>query len=266
MQVRSADSLPAALAAHIAEGLTSHTMCPTCGGGETRELSLTVYYQEPGIAKVSCWRNSCGWYSLIVGSGVKYEGSKMAKVRRFEKPTVALLEEDNHFLSETYGLRPSVMRLRGWKRVQHKPLELVMPVLGTYGEVRGTTTRTFDTPKWCDSYKQCPTEKWFDVWDTAKGKYTVLVEDQLSACKLYGMGYSAIALLGTNLSSDKCQEIRKVLLSRKAVLALDADATDKSLKLASRYAHIMPIVPMLLEEDIKAMPEDEIRKRLADYE
>ena len=267
MEVRPLESLPYTLRQQIVDGQT-RALCPTCAGGSSGEQSLAIYHSDDvEMVKLSCWRSTCDWWALVpLDPNVKIERKKMKEARVFDQETRLLSTEFRDYLVERYQLRPSVIQKRGWLELQHRHRHLVMPVLDHYSRPIGHTVRSFGSPKWCDTYKQCPGDKWFDVWDQPRAEGPIiLVEDQLSACKLAGLGYSAIALLGTNLSTAKFGHMRGVIMGRRILLALDNDATDKSLRYASKYAHLARITPVLLEEDIKTMDNEEIHELMHRY-
>ncbi len=135
---------------------------------------------------------------------------------------------------------------------------LVMPILDPYGRVRGHVTRTFDTPKRCYTYK-ATSQPWLDWWfDTDNPAPVVIVEDALSACRLQGCGFNAVALLGTSMTTEQASEIDIVSTPRSVHLALDRDAFQKAIKLRSRHAHILRLDTVAcLTVDIKNMDSDD---------
>lgn len=66
-------------------GSTSHVRCPTCDGGRTREISLSVTIDEDGSgAAWVCHRGSCGW------KGGRKIGGTNWQIPPAPKPTVVI--------------------------------------------------------------------------------------------------------------------------------------------------------------------------------
>ena len=87
----------------------------------------------------------------------------------------------------------------------------------------------------------------------------VIVEDQLSAMRLWQLNINAIALLGTALTQPKYEEIRAHWKIGAFDLALDRDAFHQAVKFANRYAGVRPLP---IPKDIKDMDDAEIYKWL----
>ena len=156
-------------------------------------------------------------------------------------------------LNEKYDLNLKFAALHGWGQTGKT---LVMPVLSPFGNVRGHVTRTFDKPKRCYTYK-ATAQPWLDHWRATASSATdsvVVVEDCLSACRLAGLGYTSVALLGTSMSVPQAQEIAEY--DKPTYLALDRDAFAKAIKLQARLAHICEFMVVCLDEDIKNVEDD----------
>ena len=105
--------------------------------------------------------------------------------------------------------------------------------------------------------------KWKNFGDTS-GLYhvgssttAIIVEDACSACAVGAtLKYAGVALLGTNLT-----DAVKLALGRKytkCVIALDADASAKGLKLAQTLDNVVSTTTLLLPNDLKYYSADEI--------
>lgn len=254
MKVIALDSLPLELQTAIHDGQV-RTVCPSCQGGRSGEVSLSVRDLDEGIIKLSCWRASCGFYAVsFVDPGARLQSKKIKPGRPYAhklKPVSGMLGAT---LALDYGLSPTVFDAHGWKQETNSET-LVMPVRGPSGLIRGHTTRTFTTPKRVMAYKETA-QPWLDWWRYCGQAKTVLVEDQLSACRLHALGYTAIALLGTSLSAGDVTEIQHNYTYDDVYLALDRDAYVKSLQLVKRHNHILRMLPVCLDEDIKNMDSD----------
>jgi hypothetical protein len=168
-------------------------------------------------------------------------------------------------LRQRYQVIPSIWADHGWG-VNPEQHCLVMPIRCPYGGVRGHITRTLTEPKRCFTYK-ATAQPWLDWWDSRDRRSpceapVVVVEDTISACRLAGLGYQSVALLGTSISNPQAREIAQVANGRPVYLALDRDAFTKALHLAKRHAHIVKFLPVCLTEDIKNMKDDDDIHRL----
>jgi DNA primase len=94
-------------------------------------------------------------------------------------------------------------------------------------------------------------EKSIPVW---------VVEDQLSAMRLWQYGLTAVALLGTHISHERAVEIKSV--SDDVFLALDKDATAKSIGYASTFRYVLNTKVVALSKDVKDMDSNELSNLL----
>lgn len=102
------------------------------------------------------------------------------------------------------------------------------------------------TPKW---YNYTNTDTPFVVQRDRKEKTpsVVLVEDCASACNVANIGDS-MALLGTTLKTDHIDEIIKY---ETIFIALDEDATDKSIKIYDTLSLFRDCQIIILKKDLK---------------
>jgi len=94
----------------------------------------------------------------------------------------------------------------------------------------------------------------------------VLVEDQLSAIKLFTDGYNAVALLGVpnggNIGADRVREIARIQAG-EVVVALDADATTNALEFVRKYGMAFRKIRVaILDRDLKDTPKRQFREVL----
>lgn len=249
-----ASSLPASLHDAVSRGPDTRELCPRCNGGTSCEQSLDVRHKGGGVVTLKCYRASCDWYAVVVShSDAKIVSTRIKPPKIYREPTTTIGPIKASELRAAYGVLPGPFRAHGW-RIGPRG-ELVMPVRGPFKTLRGHVTRTFSTPKRCYTYK-ATCRPWLDWWlYDGPDATTVLVEDCLSACRLSGLNYNAIALLGTNLNVEQLKEITEHC-GKRLILALDRDAFEKAIKLAKRHAHLAELLPVCLTEDIKNMKLD----------
>ena len=90
-----------------------------------------------------------------------------------------------------------------------------------------------------------------------------VVEDQISAMKIAGLGYPAVALVGSDLSMAKAVDIQKIY--SKLVIFLDADALDKAFSAQKKVGWLFEYTGILfdkLKRDPKDIPLVELEKIL----
>ena len=242
-------NLPDDLRTDISNGV-DRAMCPRCDGGGSRERSLSVRQDGIGVLKLKCWRASCGWYGIsVTDKNAKLQSRQIKKPSVYRDETQPLGARLRAKLTLDYGCSVRNAKEHGWRQSGNA---LVMAIHDPYGRVRGHVTRTFTKPKRCYTFK-ATAQPWLDWW--VGGDTTVVVEDCISALRLHTLGYSAVALLGTSLTVDQASEIAQ-FCPGKIYLALDRDAFDKSLHMAKRHRHVVKMLPVCLDEDIKNMQFD----------
>jgi hypothetical protein len=137
-----------------------------------------------------------------------------------------------------------------------------LPVYGPFiPNDRGAMVRFYDgsQPK-AMTYK-CTVQPWL-AWYSYPAADIVIVEDQISAMRLWQIGYCGVALLGTNLSRDKLAEIKRMAGEVRSIhLCLDADMWQKTAGLVRKYPFLKG---HMLRADFKNDTDDNIRSVLCD--
>ena len=244
-------------------------VCPRCDGGTDHESSLSIRPDRggEGVVTMKCFRASCGWFGITLLDGtVQYDLKKIKQGNVYRDPIQPIDMQAYDTLVAGYGLMLTEWEKHGWG-LNERGDALVMPIRDHYGRERGHITRTvYEDKKRVYTYKataQPFLDWWFRETNTAP---VVVVEDTLSACRLSGLGYNAVALLGTGMSQADAREIAQVAGSRPIYLALDRDAFKTAMKLRDRHAHIIGIdMVVCLDEDIKNIEDDhDIRQLFGD--
>lgn len=274
LDVLTAEQLPGRICEAIKGGAT-RLMCPKCGGGQSKEISLSVR-PLPGmdgsvpLVQLKCFRSSCDWHANVMfgeGAYFKLVRQQVHEAKIYDKPTkpaklgIQGLLRRYELEPENYDGRWHVYTEGDGVGTYH----LVAEVRGPSGELRGHQTRTFYKPKRCQAYKQSA-QPWLDWWlqhELCTGRLFI-VEDQISACKIHATGIaSAVSLMGTNMPVDKAREIADECKHRdmRPMLALDPDASGKAFAFQKKYAHIMPDMGVFVfKRDPKDTPMDELRR------
>lgn len=233
------------------ESGASYTLCPACKGGRTREVSLNIRQIDDLTVSLRCFRASCGWMARTAGVSKPY--SPQFQPRPLEADVLPLSMSMQGWLASTYGVNPDVLIARGWRQLDERTLSI--PLLDIYGRQTGHQTRTTTSPKVCRIYKTVD-KPVLDVWVRDGNECVVIVEDSISAARLYCLGYNAVSILGTNITIEAAKEIALTAGDKTVILALDRDAFDKALHLSSKLRHIVRMTPVCLAEDIKDAEHD----------
>lgn len=264
MKLFPRDQLPpdlAALVDTLHEDVNGQ-LCPRCEGGRTGERTLSLRLDGSLIVRLSCWRASCGFRAAVLrrdtdGSEVKLVSSQKFQPRYYRRPLHAPTRPMTDFMFTKYTIGAEACM--EFMQQTEKPLQAYLPVLGPDKRERGGVLRFFDGSK-PKTVAYPATDLPWQAWYVAEGerarKELVIVEDQLSALRCWQLGYTSVALLGTNLSGGRVEEIRKTVNSSwEFHLCLDRDAFN----LACRYAKRHPwLTPRLLDRDFKDIGSEQI--------
>lgn len=88
-----------------------------------------------------------------------------------------------------------------------------------------------------------------------------ITEDIVSAIKLFNIGYSSAALLGTHMTEEVARKLRT--LADSLVLCLDADAVQKAVQIRDKYKFYFSNIEIkYLQKDIKDTSYEELRRLL----
>lgn len=252
MKIVPLNQLPAELRARIDEG-ANYALCPKCNGGRTGEVSLNIKQMDGVTISLKCFRASCGWHVRTAGSSNNHTPPDF-RPRPLDADTYPLSYSMRGWLASSYGLIEDVVVARGWRQIDDHTLSI--PLYDAYGRQTGHQTRTITTPKVCRIYKTVD-KPVLDVWaPMTEEEPVVVVEDSISAARLYCLGYGAVSILGTNITIAAAKEIALTADDRRVILALDRDAFDKALHLSNKLQHIVRMTPVCLDADIKDMDHD----------
>lgn len=269
---------------HLASSLdylqTARFLCPSCGGGESHEKSFAITRSSTGIL-FKCHRSTCpGSLSGFISTGVQdlFKGAEGRDNKErlplprlgqqnvpkpFTEPLEDIDSNDVEFFDHKYGILPMDLAATtiSYCRKQER---YVFPIRGASGESLGDIARTFnprDVPKVLTYRTELDRE--FMSWHVVNRStgYAFLVEDFISALKIYSLGHNAIALLGTHLNKDKLAEIRKAFPN--VILWLDMDAYLKALDYKKEYGLFFNRFEVYCtEDDPKDIPRDVLRAYL----
>ena len=225
-------------------------LCPSCNGGRTRERSFHLWTNRAGAPMGTCYRASCGY----VGPADRFAP---APVDPEPAPREPLGSTHRDWLLRRV-LPPVVRRLGAFSDGPR----LGLPVYSPSGEDVGHVSRAVDgsRPKALD---HTPVGYALGSWYTGAKSVAVLVEDQLSAASVpVYTQYTGVALLGTNISDQLANHLRK----RKVILALDPDALERATKLYFKYRSVMDIRLARIQDDLKNLTPQQRAEQLERYD
>lgn len=244
--------------AHLCPGDTlSGQMCPSCGGGRSREHSMSVGRKDQWLWW-RCHRAGCGFKGSYTHSKVGPKSVKEATLNRLTYRVRPLAKSLSHKLCDDLHLSEGLISSAGWMWTEEYGGRVVMPIRSLDGTHVGDTLRSYngDQPKaMINRLREGQILSWHS---TVRYPSTlVMCEDQPSAVRLSGVnGVAGVALLGTELSYDKCLDIKRSKI-KNLVLSLDEDATAKAVQHLVTYRHMLPTMRLVpLDEDIKNMDNE----------
>lgn len=260
--------------AQLTAGQTRRVLCPVCGGGKTAELSLTVSRVYDGRIAYHCHRASCdvGGYVDDVGSFTPNAPIQGRVLRPYDKPLRHVTPQDVQYFGDRFHLDEFTVE-RFIKVTDYD--EYALPIYADYGKRIGVVIRQ---PVWSGDV-EChrkgketapKTMTYLEVDDEPISIYAsmsphiltlnsvVVVEDQISAIRVWQLGIPAVALLGTHMNMRRIRAIQRIGTDG-VVIALDEDATDKAFAMAQRWSLAFKSCRVaMLDTDIKDMDDEEI--------
>tara|TARA_R110002072_G_scaffold191445_3_gene348313 strand:- start:57 stop:839 length:783 start_codon:yes stop_codon:yes gene_type:complete len=244
----------------LRENETKRIDCPFCGGSKTFSITRT-----DGKRLWGCFRASCGVKGIkSVGYSThaikaKLGGDKMTSIGQKSRdlpkvlsapgshPAVIQYLKDNHcYEAHESGL----VHIRYAPAIDRVLFSLPNDKFSAVGRALGP-----DKPKWLE----------YGIMDkpsiVGKGSIAVVVEDIASACSVSRLPFcSGCALLGTSLPPVTVHQLAQY---EEVVVALDRDASRKSVDLASQLESRVKTRVRYLSEDLKYLNEEQIKAALA---
>ncbi len=242
--------------------------CPFCGGGQSKEESFSITRSKEGLL-YNCFRDQChqhGFISLyrheldVPGSRV-HGRSRSRPLKPYKGLLRALTDEMEGWWLDRFEIPPQVLAECG---VSWAPTEAryYLPIRGPHGRALGYSLRTF-YPKIGESKVLTFKE---DAGLELMGWYisnyenteVVLVEDQVSAMKLFALNLNSIALIGTHLNEARMYQILEYF--PKVCIALDKDATKRALVFQKKFSLFCEELRVqILEKDVKDTSFESLR-------
>lgn len=272
-----------AMAFEVGVGQNAREVCPCCGGGSSRERSLSIYRFNRIQASYTCWRANCelgsGRVSLLHdGEGlvhsktgpVTWAADKAPKVI----PSAPLDERRAYYIKRHLNLTDAEIAYGGISQTRDGKI-----IYSIYNDKRkriGNAIRAYKDiyeghlplatmPKTINQMfkEQYPLMSWYYKGRNHKKEFDtlVVVEDIPSALRLNPYTDS-LALMGTHFADDKAAVIRKKKY-KHIYLCLDQDATRKAARLTRQSQLLLPQIKVkFIKKDIKNMDQTELEEFL----
>lgn len=251
-------------AADLAIGDRKRCQCVVCGRD-----TLSLKRVETGVL-YNCFRASCPTTGFVPSIGSELVKSKRKhnkpKSKPYTRETVNLPKHVIKFMMVRFGLDFETLHDEGWKW-NDETQRVIMPIRNARRAELGHNARYWGEldavglgavgPKSITYWNQFDCVKYHMPLRCNRGGTLTLVEDQPSAVRL-AQDTDTVALLGTHAEPAVMEELCRMNYSR-IVLALDADATLKAIKIRKQYSlffNRFDVVP-LSGPDIKDMTADE---------
>lgn len=268
------------LGADLDDGEEARHVCPHCGGGSSREKSLSIRRNAMRLS-YCCYRASCDLGMgtvMLTGDGKQiFNGRKINQSTTRQKTklkTVQLWLSLARMLKKKYGLTDELLLYGNVRAVSDG--RVAYSIFGPKRERRGYVVRKYkdhykglaafvSVPKAYNDFFKSDTvglSWYFRERGRKKAKNSntlVLVEDIVSALRLCPY-VDSCALLGTMFEPKRQKEV-KSMRYKKVVLALDADATRKATKIVRQARTYLPELKVkYLDCDVKDMSEEQVNE------
>jgi hypothetical protein len=236
----------------IRDDQSVRTSCPLCGGYNTFTAR-----RANGKVLFNCYKASCDFHGSIqkrrsvesVMQIVNRSNQTLDTLCPFTLPESIKNREDPAFRQyvTSMNIQPAVDA--SYAHVMYDVAEhrCVFLMYDDNKELIGAVGRALSKgiiPKW----KRYDKRKDLMFFCGPKTGTAVLVEDCASACTVFAAGYTGVALLGTNLNEYHVLQLR---VFDKVIVALDADASNKSIQMQKMLDLHVKTEILFLQDDLK---------------
>ena len=242
----------------VKDSETQRVSCPVCGGYNTFTVT-----RQGGQVLYNCYKASCGAKgnagvrrslaaireSLSTPRNVRTKQEPECHVPFVIPDTLTLVDTNYTCLQyiEDMNVQPAIDDKYAYVLYDIKENRCVFLITDDNKNVVGAVGRALRkgvVPKW----KRYDKRKDLMFVCGPKQGTAVVVEDCASACTVYAAGYTGVALLGTTLSAGHVYQLREF---SKVIIALDPDASKKSIQMKKMLDAHVPTEVMFLTDDLK---------------
>ena len=251
-------------------GESTRVVCPRCGGGSTKEKSLSITREPSGLVLWQCFRDGCTEHGASGGEGTRRLSAAAStsknrrtpnKVRPYRGSLERLTESQLDFLANKIGwIGPHIDIARPlWAEEECR---YAFPIFAPMGDRRGYVLRSYDPGQDVKALTRMDRSEPHMSWYRYNGPDNLLliVEDIPSAVRA-ARYVNSLALCGTGVGPEYAGEISAYY--KNVVWALDEDALATAMKLHRKYAMWFDSSRVLpLTKDIKDLEEEEVQELL----
>ncbi len=241
-------------------------LCPACKGGRSGERSLSIN-RDKHRAYYKCWRASCSC-SGLVNLGANYVVARKeqlgGKRHVLETSPQNINESISNILRAKWYLTDDEIRRAelGTTKLHCMKAEcrLYVPLFRFDRTIRGYVARDLEgeESKKALTFKFRTEEPNLGWHPNRKSSKLIIVEDAISSIRA-STYMNACCLLGTHLDKNKVDDIVRNGFT-EAYLALDKDATRKSVLTAIEWRNRLKLNVVRLDRDIKDLQPNELKE------
>lgn len=258
------------LGLNLADGETVNGLkCPACSGGYNSDYAFSITRRGSELLGI-CFRAKCGFTcrisSLREATVSRVNNSDLAKEQRYKSLKDSLRIVNAELADKLHRRFPYLPRAYT-RTLRQLDGVLYLPIRDSYGTIIGYLRRDFWSTKGKKAIaylepKAVLTSDFSACLSGSKGlsvPTVIVVEDQISAIMVNEYAnVDVVALIGSHVSQELVEHLWADLGYRRILIALDEDATKKSLKLAQRYS-LYGAESVMLQKDPKDMTPEEIQ-------
>lgn len=242
----------------LSDGETRRSSCPVCGGRNTFTCSRSM-----GKVIYNCYKASCGLSGAYLKDRTPSEIKALLASHRASEDPIRFTLPDNlvsgkhnravqAYAKSVHAEDAELM----YDPDEHRAVFVIRDTdtLSPVGAVGRALNKNM-IPKW----------KRYDrrrdlLYVTGTGSQAIVVEDCASATAVSSAGYTGVALLGTNISSEMIPHLSKF---DNVIIALDKDASKKAIKLKKLLEVYTQTSVRFLPDDLKYFSPARIRAILS---
>ena len=253
-------------------------LCPYCHGGGSKEKSFSLKGEVYGVVW-RCWRASCSKHGrLDPKTGMFHDGAPAFDDREYSPPRRGVPANFLQFmplhdfwrdkLLYDYGILPEQAIAKDWK--SNKQGMLVIPMRSCRGamvgyEFRGQAGEPKSMIEPFSNSSAWVGRNAIDTHHIENKRIVMIVEDNISALKA-SLVCKTYCIQGTNFTHHHALELENDWRATLYLLALDKDATNKSVEYFQRFKFLLPNLKLCpLERDIKNYTVAQIQQLVESY-
>lgn len=253
-------------AAELDDGESVRIVCPVCGGGSSKERSMSITKTD-GTVLWNCHRLSCegpGARGAAGDRGGYFVRTKQPERQRKITPYTGSLSHLNgewrSFLEEKIGWTEEHLIIARPMYADEED-RVAFPIFGPLGYRRGWVLRSYEPFERTKALTRMDVDEPHLSWYRRKNNNSCIVVEDIPSAVRASIYSDAVALMGTGCNYDYAMEIAAYYPN--VVWALDSDATAESIRLCRKYSALFRDSRVLiLDKDLKDQEEEELMRNI----